>query len=93
MEDVTDQINARLTSDMTDVQREAKVVEVCKELEKKAVEGTNLHANIKPYFNGNQYFMSVFKIYKDVRLVGAPPSAIGKFGGRHRQLDVAAPHR
>ena len=38
-------------------------------------------ANIKPYFNGNQYFMSVFKIYKDVRLVGAPPSAIGKFGG------------
>lgn len=81
MEDVTDQINARLTSDMTDVQREAKVVEVCKELEKKAVEGTNLHANIKPYFNGNQYFMSVFKIYKDVRLVGAPPSAIGKFGG------------
>ncbi len=81
MEDVTDQINARLTSDMTDEQREAKVVEVCKELEKNAVEGTNLHANIKPYFNGNQYFMSVFKIYKDVRLVGAPPSAIGKFGG------------
>ena len=33
------------------------------------------------HFNGNQYFMCVFKIYRDVRLVGAPNSAIGKFGG------------
>lgn len=81
MEDVTEQINARLAPDMTDEQREATIAKICKELEQKAVEGTNLHANIKPYFNGNQYFMSVFKIYKDVRLVGAPPSAIGKFGG------------
>ena len=48
---------------------------------KKAVKGTNYQASIKSYFAGNQYFMSVYKIYKDVRLVGAPPSAIGKFGG------------
>jgi len=62
-------------------ERTQKIKEVSSELEKEAVKGTNLMANIKPYFNGNQYFMSVFKIYKDVRLVGAPPSAIGKFGG------------
>ncbi len=35
---------------------------------------------IKPFFNGNQYFMFIKKIYSDVRLVGAPPSSIGKFG-------------
>ena len=35
---------------------------------------------IKPFFNGNQYFMFTKKIYSDVRLVGAPPSSIGKFG-------------
>lgn len=35
---------------------------------------------IKPFFDGNQYFMFIKKIYSDVRLVGAPPSSIGKFG-------------
>ena len=35
---------------------------------------------IKPFFDGNRYFMFIKKIYSDVRLVGAPPSSIGKFG-------------
>jgi hypothetical protein len=59
----------------------ALVNKKAQELIKKATEGTNYQANIKPYFNGNQYFLSVYKIYKDVRLVGAPPVSIGKFGG------------
>lgn len=39
-----------------------------------------VEVEIKPFFNGNQYYMFVKKIYSDVRLVGAPPSSIGKFG-------------
>lgn len=35
---------------------------------------------IKPFFDGNQYFMFIKKVYSDIRLVGAPPSSIGKFG-------------
>ncbi len=35
---------------------------------------------IRPFFEGNKYFMFVTETYKDVRLVGAPPSAIGNFG-------------
>ncbi len=35
---------------------------------------------IQPFFGGNQYFMFTKKIYSDIRLVGAPPSSIGKFG-------------
>lgn len=81
MEDVTDKITAQLRPEMTDSERQDKIEKVCKQLEYAAVKDTDLKASIKPYFNGNQYFMSVFKIYKDVRLVGAPPSAIGKFGG------------
>lgn len=81
MEDVTDRINAGLNEDMTVEERNARIAEIAGKIEKEAVQGTNLQASIKPYFNGNQFFMSVFKIYKDVRLVGAPPSAIGKFGG------------
>lgn len=43
-----------------------------------AAPGTEVE--IKPFFNGNQYYMFTKKIYSDVRLVGAPPSSIGKFG-------------
>lgn len=81
MEDVTDKINSRLTGEMTEEERKKHIREISAQLEAEAVKGTDLKANIKPYFNGNQFFMSVFRIYKDVRLVGAPPSAIGKFGG------------
>lgn len=81
MEDVTEQIKAQLKPGMTQEEQDQTIKKICKQLETEAVKGTNLAANIKPYFNGNQYFMSVFKIYKDVRLVGAPPSAVGKFGG------------
>ena len=35
---------------------------------------------IKPFFDGNQYYLFTKKVYSDIRLVGAPPSAIGKFG-------------
>lgn len=36
---------------------------------------------VKPFFGGNQYFAFVIEVYTDVRLVGTPPTAIGKFGG------------
>lgn len=81
MEDVSAQIQSRLNDKMTLQEKNNKIAEISRQLEQEAVKGTELMANIKPYFNGNQYFMSVFRIYKDVRLVGAPPSAIGKFGG------------
>ncbi|MCF6350538.1 MAG: S46 family peptidase [Flavobacteriaceae bacterium] len=37
-------------------------------------------ANIKAFYKGNQYFLFVTEKFKDIRLVGAPPSSIGKFG-------------
>ena len=36
---------------------------------------------VKPFFEGNQYFAFVIEVYTDVRLVGTPPTSIGKFGG------------
>src|SRR5690554_3833184 len=43
-------------------------------------ENPGTEVEIKPFFNGNQYYLFTKKIYSDVRLVGAPPSSIGKFG-------------
>lgn len=81
MEDVSERILEALKGITDEVGRNRKIAEVVRTIESEAVKGSNLQASVKPYFNGNQYFLSVFKIYRDVRLVGAPPSAIGKFGG------------
>lgn len=81
MEDVTPQLQEILNADIDEETRNAKLKSAIRIIEEKAVENTNLSANVKAYFSGNQYILSVYKIYKDVRLVGAPPSAIGRFGG------------
>ncbi len=81
IEDVTEQIMSQLDEGLDIRDRNRKIDSLSRVIERRATEGSNLRANIKPYFNGNQFFMSVFRIFKDVRLVGAPASAIGKFGG------------
>ena len=81
MEDVTAKVKEALSDNFNEGDRAAAVKKVCERLEKEAVEGTQYAAQVKPMFNGNQYFLFVHIIYKDVRLVGAPPSAMGKFGG------------
>ncbi|MBC7485929.1 MAG: S46 family peptidase [Cytophagaceae bacterium] len=50
-------------------------------LQNNAVRGTHYTAEVKPFFERNSFYLFVNETYKDVRLVGAPPSSIGKFGG------------
>ncbi|MBQ7711192.1 MAG: S46 family peptidase [Bacteroidales bacterium] len=81
MEDVTDQVLQALNEEMSETDRANAVKEISKKLSDEAVAGTLYEATVKPMFNGNQYFLFVHMIYRDVRLVGAPPSSMGKFGG------------
>ncbi|MCR4811062.1 MAG: S46 family peptidase [Bacteroidales bacterium] len=82
MEDVTNSILTALSDDMSEGDRAKTVARLSKELAEKAKgENPGCEATVKAMFNGNQYFLFVHKIYKDVRLVGAPPSSMGKFGG------------
>ena len=81
MEDVTGKVKEALSDDMSEGDREAAIRKVCAQIEKEAVEGTKYQAMVKPMFNDNQFFLFVHIIYRDVRLVGAPPSSMGKFGG------------
>jgi hypothetical protein len=48
---------------------------------KEATDGNGYTASVRSFFGGNEFYLFVYEIFKDVRLVGAPPSAIGKFGG------------
>ena len=52
-----------------------------KKIANDAAENGKFDASVQTLFNGNQYFLFVYQVFEDVRLVGAPPSAIGKFGG------------
>ena len=81
MEDVTAQVLAGVTDETLEADREKIIEKNIKAISEKAVEGTHYKAVIKPFYYGNQYFMYINEVFTDVRLVGAPPSNIGKFGG------------
>ena len=82
MTDVTDQVLKGYKTKMSEEKRNELIAKNSKKIEEKAINGNpNLRANVKPLYYGNQYFLFVYKVYTDVRLVGAPPSSIGKFGG------------
>jgi len=81
MEDVTEFVTKELNDKMTQKERQEIIDGKIKELMAKNREDGKYKVAVKPFFFGNQYFMFVQKVYKDVRFVLAPPSAIGKFGG------------
>ncbi|MBO4916439.1 MAG: S46 family peptidase [Bacteroidales bacterium] len=82
MEDVTDAVLKGYDTSMTEAQRDSVVRVNSRALTAAATAGgKGLRASVEALYYGNQYFLFVFKVYRDVRLVGAPPSSIGKFGG------------
>ncbi len=83
MEDVTAQVLKGYKPGKMDELDRIKIVKKNSEkLKEQAVkDGKGLKASVEALYYGNQYFLFVFREYTDVRLVGAPPSSIGKFGG------------
>lgn len=81
VEDVTEKVLAEVNDDMSEEERSNKINEVADELEKEAKGDTHYEVYVRNFFNGNQYFLFVTETFRDVRLVGAPPQALGKFGG------------
>jgi hypothetical protein len=80
IEDVTEQISAEFTDTMSESQRQEIVYNKGNEIASKATEGTHYDARVQSFFGGNQYYLLVYETFKDVRMVGTPPSSIGKFG-------------
>lgn len=81
IEDVTDQIIPFLSDTLSENARYAKVAELGNEIISKATEGTHYEGQVKSMFDHNAYYLFVLETFRDIRLVGAPPSSIGKFGG------------
>ncbi len=81
IDDVTAKVNAELTAGMDEGARNKKIAEVMKKIEDEATAGTTYNAKVKGMFENAEFYLFVYETYTDVRLVGAPPSSIGKFGG------------
>jgi hypothetical protein len=81
IEDVTSKVMKGVTATMTETKKDSVTKANIKQLEKDAVAGTHYDSFIRPFFYGNEYYLFVVETFKDVRMVGAPPSDIGKFGG------------
>jgi len=81
VEDVTDKVLEGVDFNDPEDERKEKIQKASFEIQKEATADNDYEARVQPLFEGNQYFLFVYETYRDVRLVGAPPASIGKFGG------------
>ncbi|MDR0971350.1 MAG: S46 family peptidase [Bacteroidales bacterium] len=82
MEDVTKQVLKDYKDNFTNSKQKSDDIQKrIAELKAMNSENGKYLVEIKPFFEGAEYYMFIYQVYTDVRLVGAPPAAIGKFGG------------
>ena len=80
IEEISDRILPVINENASGRQLEREIEIQAEGIINEATKGTKYEAFVKPFFNNNRYFLVVLETYKDVRLVGAPPESIGKFG-------------
>ncbi len=80
MENVTQKVLEGVTENMSPAERDKLIQSNAETIAGEAVNGTGYRASVRPFYMGNQYFLFVNEVFRDVRMVGAPPAAIGNFG-------------
>jgi hypothetical protein len=80
IEDVTERVLNGVTPDMDDKARQSKIDSNSYYVRTEAEKEDWQTLRIRPFYQGNQYFLFIIERYEDIRLVGAPPTSIGKFG-------------
>ena len=81
MVDVTDRVLENITDETSDEERADIIKKHIKSIIEEAQKDTEYELSVESFYLGNQYFLMYNEVFKDVRMVGAPPSNIGKFGG------------
>ena len=80
IDDVTNQVLDGVSDKMDEKMQQSVIDKNINKVIKNAAKESWQDANVKSFYDGNQYFLFITETFKDVRLVGAPPSSIGKFG-------------
>ena len=81
MEDVTSRVLAKVKPGMDEGERGQVIQEESDKIIEETEAGSGFEVSVESMFEGNEYYLFVYQTFTDVRMVGAPPSAIGKFGG------------
>ncbi len=81
IEDVTEKVLSSIQSNLSDVQRKAAIDAISRTIIADAIKNTHYEAEIESFYFGSDFFLFVYEVFRDVRLVGNPPSSIGEFGG------------
>lgn len=79
--DVTEEIMSQIPSVLSEIQRQLVIDSLSNAMTQEYLNDPFAEARVVPFYSGNKYYMVVYDIFRDVRLVVAPPSSIGKFGG------------
>lgn len=80
-EDVSDKILPELNDKMTAEERTNKIAQIAQKLQREAVGNNPYEARVQGMFAENRFYLFVYQTFRDIRLVGAPPQSMGKFGG------------
>lgn len=80
IEDVTERVLSVFDNELTGEARSDALEMITSEIVSKATEDTHYEGYVREFFNGNRFILFVSETFRDVRLVGAPPESIGKFG-------------
>jgi hypothetical protein len=81
VEDVTERITEVLNDQMSWLERETAISNESSKIVSEAIHETHYLANVRSMFAGNEFYLFVYERFTDVRMVGVPPSSIGKYGG------------
>jgi hypothetical protein len=80
MDDVTNEVFEGVSDTMNEAAKTKRMQQNISKIAKNAQKEAWQNAYVKSFYKGNQYILIVTEVFKDIRLVGAPPSSIGKFG-------------
>ena len=81
-EDVTKRVLGAIPQGADESRRAMVIDSISRQIAQEAIQGDSLlRARVSPFYGGSEFYLAVYKDYNDVRLVFAPPSSAGKFGG------------
>jgi hypothetical protein len=79
--DVSAEMKTKLAAATDETARNAAIAKAAQEYAQQYNEGGKLRVDLKEMYYGGEYYLYIYKVYRDVRLVGCPPESVGKFGG------------
>ena len=81
MEDVTDRVLKEVSEDMSEADRKKAIEEAINAIKEEVGEENDYIVQVKSFYEGNEFYLFLYERFNDIRLVGAPPSSVGKYGG------------